>query len=742
MTTKTDLGQTVRGGVGESVARPDGIPKVTGNFAYASDLEAHHMLWGATRRAPMSHARITRLDVAAALLMNGVHAVITYDDLPAGRHQGQIVRDQPVLSDGTIRYWGEPVAIVAADDPTLARQAADAIEIDYESLEPLTDLDEALERGEIIRKSVSYMGDAAQTGGVVVEAVYETATQDQAPLGNEAGVAIPDGAGGVDVYGPTQWTHVDLEQLVDCLGLGPEQIRVHPTGLGGAFGAREDLSLQTHLCLLALQTGHPVRMVFGREESFAAHVKRHAARMYYRHEADSSGRLVKVEAKLLLDGGAYSMTSPAVIANAVAFSVGPYRCPNVRVDGYALRTNNPPAGAMRGFGAVQTGFAVESQMDRLAAELGMDPLELRLLNAIGPGDVLPTTGQEITEPLPTREVIESVRAMPLPDDEVSDDPRFLPGGTGLTTAGADVVRGVGYAVGFKNIAFSEGFDDYAEARLTLTPVGVDIHTAAIEVGQGMVTVLEQIARTVLGIEAVRVVFDDTSQIGSAGSTSASRQTQMTGGAVEQAARLLRQSILQHYGGDRITDEGVWRDGELITSLIDAALEPGFSEHVRHRHAGTNQPDEQGRGNLHVDFAVSAHRAVVEVDPELGLVRVVKIDTAQDVGFALNPQSVVGQIEGGTMQGLGLAIMEELVIEDGIIRNPSFTDYLLPTFLDAPPVEAVLIEQPSSWGPFGAKGFAELPTISSTPAIVAAIRNATGRSLTRVPVRPEDIVLSD
>ncbi len=740
MTARTDTIRKVRRGVGESVPRPDGVPKATGRFAYASDLYAQDMLWGAMLRSPHSHARIVRLDVAPAVAMAGVHAVMTYDDLPGKVFQGQIIADQPVLSDGVVRYWGEVVAIVAADDPSTAAAAAASIDVEYEPLTPLVDLEEALERGSVMREAVARRGDRSASGDVVVEEVYETATQDQAPLGNEAGIAVPDGAGGVDVYGPSQWTHVDHEQIVACLGLQPGEVRVHPTGLGGAFGAREDLSLQTHLCLLALRTGRPVRMVLGREESFAAHVKRHASKMYFRHEADREGNLVKVEARLLLDGGAYSMTSPAVVANAVRFSVGPYRCANVFVDGYALRTNNPPAGAMRGFGAVQAGFAVESQMDRVAAELGIDPLEFRLKNAIGPGDVLATTGQPITEPLPTREVIESVRAMPLPDDATSPDPRELPGGTGLTTAPSEVVRGVGYAVGFKNLAFSEGFDDYAEARVTLTPVGLDIHTAAIEVGQGMVTILEQIARSVTGIEAVRVVFDDTSSIGSAGSTSASRQTQMSGGAVQLAARQLRDEILDHYGADEISSDGVWSDGELVASLPEVCLEREFSAHVRHRHGGSEEPDENGQGNLFVDFSVSAQRAVVDVDPELGLVRVVKIDIAQDVGFALNPLSVVGQIEGGTMQGIGLALMEELVIDGGVVRNPSFTDYLLPTFLDAPPVESVLIEQPSSWGPFGAKGFAETPTISSTPAVVAAIRAATGKALNRVPVRPQDLAL--
>jgi CO/xanthine dehydrogenase Mo-binding subunit len=378
-------------------------------------------------------------------------------------------------------------------------------------------------------------------------------------------------------------------------------------------------------------------------------------------------------------------------------------------------------------------------MDRLAAALGMDPLDLRRVNALAPGDQVATSGQVIEGSLPTRQVIDAVAALPLPDPYGGDDPRFLPGGTGLTTPPAAVRRGVGYAVGLKNLAFSEAFDDFSEARVVLTPMGVEVHTAAVEVGQGLVTVCQQIARTVLGVERVAVVLDDTSQIGSAGSTSASRQTQMTGGAVHQAALELRHAVLARWDGDELADDGVYRDGERVASLDDVCAAGAVERWVRFRHPATEAPDAYGQGAVHAGFVVAAHRAVVDVDPELGLVKVVRVDTAQDVGKALNPQAVVGQIEGGILQGVGLAVMEELVVEDGVIRNPTFTDYLLPTFLDAPDVEAVLVEEPGHWGPFGAKGVGEPPTISSTPAVVAAIRAATGRALTRVPVRPQDIV---
>jgi CO/xanthine dehydrogenase Mo-binding subunit len=342
----------------------------------------------------------------------------------------------------------------------------------------------------------------------------------------------------------------------------------------------------------------------------------------------------------------------------------------------------------------------------------------------------------IETPLPIIEVIESLAAMPLP--EVSER-TSLPGGSGLTTDASDVVRGVGYAIGIKNLGFSEGFDDFAQARVKITHEGVVVETAAIEVGQGLVTVLAQIARSALGVSGASVRLVDTSKIASAGSTSASRQTQVSGGAVLEAATELRRRLLEHHGGDALDDEGIWSDGRLKVpwSVLNGE---GWEETATFRHPPTTIPDEHGQGIMHADFAVAAHRAVVDVDPELGMVKVVRVDTAQDVGKALNPESVRGQVEGGIMQGVGLAVMEELIVEDGVIRNPNFTDYLLPTILDAPEAEALLIEQEGSWGPFGAKGVGEPPTISSTAAVAAAIRSATGKAINRVPVRPQDIAL--
>ncbi len=480
-------------------------------------------------------------------------------------------------------------------------------------------------------------------------------------------------------------------------------------------------------------------MVYNRTESFVGHVKRHPSRMQYRHESDEDGKLIKVSARVLLDGGAYAHTSEAVVANAAFFVVGPYNCDNVEVDAIVVRTNNPPTGAMRGFGVVQTCFAHESQMDKLASAIGIDPLAIRRINALEAGDPLATSGQIIEGSLPTSRVLDALESIPMPVFEPTDDPRLLPGGTGRTTERSSVKRGVGYGLSLKNLAFSEAFDDFAEARVVLTAAGVEVHTAAMEVGQGLVTVCQQIARTVLGVEKVAVVFDDTSKIGSAGSTSASRQTQMTGGAVHAAAVQLLEKILGDHGGDELRDDGVYLVGQRIATIAEICGDGPVEQWVRFSHPPTEEVDDKGQGNPHAGFAVAAHRAVVDVDTELGLVRVVRVDTAQDVGRVLNPKAAIGQIEGGIMQGVGLAVMEEVVVDEGVIRNPTFTDYLLPTFLDAPTIEARFIEEPDHWGPFGAKGIGEPPTISSTPAVVAAIRDATGRDLTRVPVRPQDIV---
>ncbi|MBA2294478.1 MAG: molybdopterin-dependent oxidoreductase, partial [Actinobacteria bacterium] len=489
------------GRVGERVLREDARPKVTGEFAYASDLSAPGMLWADTLRSPHPHARIVSVDVTPALALTGVRAVLTHDDVPGSKLYGLEFADQPVLAIDRVRYVGEPVAIVAADHPEQAALALEAIVVVYEALEPVVDMERALEqeplhpdrptmghgyrddpRPNVVRHLVIRHGDPDTAGDVVVEGTYEVGIQDQAFLGPESGLAVPDGEGGIDVHVATQWLHVDRDQVAPCLGLRPEQVRIHLSGVGGAFGGREDLSMQIHGAMLALRTSRPVKMVYDREESFTGHVHRHPARIHCEHRATRDGRLTCVRMRILLDGGAYASSSTAVASNAASFAVGPYRVDNALVESTAVYTNNPPCGAMRGFGAVQTCFAAEAQMDRLAASLEIDPVELRLLNALEPGDLLPT-GQLVMGSLPTREVIRRTAALREPlQEELPRDPLRLPGGAGNTTTGEGIQRGVGFALGFKNICYSEGFDDYCTARVVLHADGsATVHSAAAEV---------------------------------------------------------------------------------------------------------------------------------------------------------------------------------------------------------------------------------------------------------------------
>ncbi len=750
------VGERLRQGVGERLRRVDGVPKVKGEFAYGSDLWHDEMLFGHTVRSPHPHARIRSIDISEALAGPGVHAVLLADDVPGKRTYGLEFADQPVLAWDEVLYAGQPIAVVAAETPELARRAAARIAVGYEVLPAVTGMEAALspdapklrEWGNVLRHIRIEHGDPDADADVWVEGYYETGMQDQAALGPEAGLAVPAEDGGVDLHVSTQWLHVDRKQIAPCLGLPEDKVRLTLAGVGGAFGSREDLHMHLHACLLALHTGRPVRLSYDRAESFLAHVHRHPPRIWMRTGATRGGRLVNFRSRVLIDGGAFASSSTAVIGNATTFAAGPYEVPNALLEGTAVYTNNPPCGAMRGFGAPQVCFAHEAQMDELATALSMDPVELRLLNAVRTGSVLPT-GQVITGSAPVRELIERARAVPLPVQVPASvrDPVTFPGGAGNVSRGESLRRGTGFAVGFKNVAYSEGFDDFHEARVTLSagPDGpvAEVHSAGVECGQGLSTVMVQVARTELGIDDVRLHLADT-QVDSAGSTSASRQTLMGGGAVQLACQGAREELFGRVrlsvpsaGELSIEDGAVLADGEPIGEIERFLAEPITSTRV-FRHRKTTPMDDRGQGDVHVLFSFCAQRAVVEVDEELGLVRVVQVASAMDPGRSINPQGVEGQSEGGTAQGLGLAILEELQVEDGIIRNASFTDYLIPTILDMPPVVTEIVEAPEPGVPFGVKGAGENATIAATAAIAAAIRDATGRKLNRVPIRPDDL----
>ncbi|SED96164.1 xanthine dehydrogenase, molybdenum binding subunit apoprotein [Streptomyces sp. 2112.3] len=784
-TNLTQGGQT-KAGIGESTLRPDGTLKVTGEFAYSSDMWHEDMLWGYTLRSTTAHAEIRSIDTSEALATSGVYAVLTYDDLPTDvKNYGLEIQDTPVLAHGKVRHHGEPVALVAADHPETARRAAAKIKIDYAELPVVTDEASATAEGaplvhehrtdhhighvphpNIVHRQPIIRGnadEAAKKADVIVSGEYVFGMQDQAFLGPESGLAVPGEDGGVDLYVATQWLHSDLRQIAPVLGLPPEKVRMTLSGVGGAFGGREDLSMQIHACLLALRTGKPVKIVYNRFESFFGHVHRHPAKLWYEHGATKDGKLTHLKCRIVLDGGAYASASPAVVGNASSLAVGPYVVDDVDIEAIALYSNNPPCGAMRGFGAVQACFAYEAQMDKVAKKLGMDPVEFRQLNAMEQGTLMPT-GQPVDSPAPVAELLRRVKAMPLPPEQqwltagAGADVRALPGGLSNTTHGEDVVRGIGYAVGIKNVGFSEGFDDYSTARVRMEVVGgvpvATVHTAMAEVGQGGVTVHAQIARTELGVQQVTIQPADT-RVGSAGSTSASRQTYVTGGAVKNTCEHVREQVLdmgrRKFGtyhpawataellleGGKVVTDG----GEVLASLVDVLEDEAVDLELEWRHRPTEPFDlHTGQGNGHVQYSFAAHRAVVEVDTGLGLVKVIELACAQDVGKALNPLSVVGQIQGGTTQGLGVAVMEEIIVDPKTakVRNPSFTDYLIPTILDTPTIPVDVLELADEHAPYGLRGIGEAPTLSSTPAVLAAIRNATGLELNKTPVRPEHL----
>jgi CO/xanthine dehydrogenase Mo-binding subunit len=732
--------ERVSGGIGERLRRSDGRAKVTGQFAYASDLRAERMLVGVTVRSPHASALIGGIDTAAARAVPGVRAVLTHVDVPGAKCVGSgIHKDQPVLAFDRVRCHGEPVAVVAAEDLATARRGAALVAVDYEPLPVLSDAAAALapdaprlhpHGNELCTVRIVH-GDPATTGPVAVRGSYEVGMQDQAFLGPEAGLARPLGDGGVRLEVATQWLHLDREQVAAALGLPEERVQLVLAGVGGAFGGREDLSVHVHACMLALATRRPVRMVYGRHESFVAHVHRHPATLDYEHVAGEDGRLLCVRARLLFDGGAYASSSTAVLPNAATQACGPYAVPNAGIHATVAYTNNPPCGAMRGFGAPQVAIAYEAQMDRLAERLGLDPVELRIRNALATGEEMPT-GQLVPGPVDAEALLTGVRDLALPGPPGSEE-RGWPGGAFGATDGEGVRRGVGYAFGFKNIAFSYGSDDYTVARVRLSAAGgaprAVVACAAAEVGQGVVGVIEQIVRTELGVEQVRVVAADT-RVGSAGPASASRLTWMVAGAVGAACRAVR---------ERLGAEPEAAPEELAALLGDAEVE----EEATYRHRPTYEMDPAtGRGEVHAGFAFVAHRAVVDVDVELGIARVAQLACAQDVGRAINPLALEGQLEGGGLQGMGLALMEEMTLDDGVVTSRSLGEYRIPTIVDAPEMASLVLELGNPDAPYGVTGVGEMATITSTPAVLAALRAATGRPLTRVPARPEDLAASE
>ncbi|MEU1617861.1 molybdopterin cofactor-binding domain-containing protein [Streptomyces sp. NPDC005722] len=747
--------QSAPHGIGASLPATDAFAKAQGTYPYAADLWAEGLLWAAVLRSPHPHARILSVDTTEAAALPGVRAVVTHEDVPGDVMHGRRVADRPVFAKDTVRHHGEAIAAVAADHPDTARLAAAAIHVEYEVLEPVIDPERAFAAaplhpdGNLIRHIPLQFGDPDAVGEVIVEGLYRVGRQDPAPVGAEAGLAVPRPDGGVELYVASTDPHTDRDLAAACFGLEQDRVKVVVTGVPGAMGDREDSGVQIPLGLLALKTGCPVKFVATREESFLSHNHRHPTLLRYRHHADAEGRLVKVEAQVLLDAGAYADTSADALAAAVAFAAGPYVVPHVFVEGWAVRTNNPPSGHVRGEGAMQVCAAYEGQMDKLAAKLGLDPAEIRMRNVIATGDLLPT-GQTVTCPAPVGELLKAVRDTDLPPLPVDDDESewLLPGGLeGAGEPGA-VRRGVGYALGMVHMLGAEGTDEVSTATVRVHDGAATVICAAVDTGQGFATLARQIVQEVLGVEDVRVLPSDTDQP-PAGAAARGRHTWVSGGAVERAAKMVRTQLLQPLAGKfgmsaellSIADGKITSyDGVLSTTVEEELAGKELWATAQCRPHPTEKLDDTGQGDAFVGLAFCAVRAVVDVDIELGAVRVVEMAVAQDVGRILNPAQLHARIEAGVTQGVGMALMEDLRAPRGVIKRPNLTGYSLPTALDAPAIRVVrLIEERDVLAPFGAKAASAAPVVVSPAAVASAVRAATGRPVSRLPIRPQHAV---
>nr|MBC7243797.1 xanthine dehydrogenase family protein molybdopterin-binding subunit [Chloroflexota bacterium] len=728
--------------IGQSLPRVDAWEKVTGQARYPGDFSMPGMLHAKVAWSEYPHARVRRIDTSKAEALPGVVKVITYRDVPVNEY-GINIRDQPVLiAEGDkVRWVGDRIAIVIAETEEIAEQARWLVKVDYEPLPVVTDPREAMkpgaplvhdERGNTnilqhfrIRKGDIEVGFAQ--ADVIVEGYYITPHVEHAYLQPEAGLGYIDEQGRVTVISAAQWPHDDLHQIAHMLNVPQDQLREIVPAVGGAFGGREDMYIQHLLALCAYVVRRPVKMVFSREESVMRTGKRHPFYLRHRWGATRDGRLTAVEIEGISDAGAYASTSVPVLANATSFFAGPYVIPHAKIDGYTVYTNNAVTMAMRGFGATQAPVAYEQQMDKLAEALGMDPVELRLKNLFEEGSIA-VTGNRMP---PGVGIKETLRRAALAAGWREENGHWFKPDLGRPSA-PHKRRGIGVACAYKNVGYSFGFDDKTTARVELsleesgTIQHVRVLVGASDVGEGVHTALAQIAAEALDVPLDRVEIAplDTAEVPDAGSSSASRHVYMSGNAVLRACRAAKaklEDVLHAESGERhITAE--------------------YTYHGRSVRPTSAYDPETGQCDPHISYGYATQIALVEVDTETGVVDVLKIWAAHDVGQAVNPDMIVGQIGGGIHMGLGYALIEEFIQLEGMVRTRNFAEYQIPTVLDMPgEVVPIIVEVPDPTGPYGAKGVGEMTTLSTAPAILNAIHDATGIWLDRLPATAERVL---
>jgi len=746
----------------------DVVARVTGRAKYTDDYAFTGMLHARTLRAAHPHAHILSIDTRRAKALPGVRAVLTAADVPGENIHGLVHLDWPVLCGDKVRYMGDAVAIVAADTPEIAAAALDQIDVQYEPLPVVTGPVEARQPdaplvhegradGNLLKHIRVRHGDVARgfaEADVIVERTYHTPTTEHAFLEPECSIGVPAGYDAehdkLTVYVGSQIPYQDRSQIARALGLPEESVRVRGTLIGGGFGGKEDIAGQIHAALLAQVTGRPVKMLYTRQESLLFHPKRHATVIRIKTGARRDGTLTAVEAELYGDGGAYASLSDKVMTRATTHATGPYDVPNARIDCYVMYTNNPPAGAFRGFGVTQSAFAVEQNMDLVAEALGMDPVEFRLKNAQRVG-VTTATGQVLRESVGLIETIQKV------DQDMRRTQSSLyplpPGERGTEGEGfrwgwrdGDVAYGWGVACAYKNTGLGGGAPDRADAEVEAFADGtVEVRTSSADMGQGLTAVLAQCAAEELGLPyaRVRVLLSDTDRTPNGGPTTASRQTFMSGNAVRLAAAALREALSRVVAEEldcppeRLRfEEGLVRyDGETVTftDAVRLAKRQGLETRILQEYWGPKtQPLGEG-GDMHFAFSYATQAALVSVDLKTGSVQVHRIISATDIGRAINPLLVQGQIEGGIVMALGYCLTESYIVEQGVPWSTLLARYKMPSIRHAPAITSYLVEHRASEGPYGAKGVGEIPSINTAPAICNAIYHAVGVRVYSLPV---------
>jgi xanthine dehydrogenase molybdenum-binding subunit len=744
--------------IGKLQVRPDAVAKVTGAAKYTDDLNFEGMLHARVKRAGVAHAFLRRIDVSKARALPGVAAVLTAAEILGDHWHGIVIYDWPVMVgvNERVRYVGDAVAIVAAETPEIAAQALDLIETEYEPQPVISDPVQARRpdvpslhpNGNLLKHIKVRKGDVEQgfaEADVILEHTYHTATTDHAFLEPECSIARPTPDGRMEVYVGSQIPYQDRQQVARALGWPEERVRILGQLMGGGFGGKEDIAGQIHAALLAQATGRPVKLLFDRHESLLVHPKRHATQIRVKIGACRDGRLTAAETELYGDTGAYASLGEKVMTRATTHSSGPYEVPHARADCYAMYTNNPPSGAFRGFGVTQSAFAIESMMDELARALGMDPVELRRLNAMRVGSIT-NTGQQLRDSVGLLECIDKVDAeMRRLAGERPFEPRPVEGAPHLR-------RAWGFAVGYKNTGLGGGAPDKAGAEVELYEDGMlEVRTASAELGQGLVTVLQMIVAHEFNQNpgCVRVLVMDTDLTPDGGPTTASRQTYVTGNAALHAARTLRQAIAatlaekydQPPESVRFVEGLAQVNGHAVPlgEVVGLMRAEGRDPRALYEYwAPATQPLGQG-GDMHFAFSFAAQAAEVEVNMLTGEVRVLRIIVANDVGKAINPLGLQGQVEGGVVMGLGNALTENFIIEEGRVFTDRLARYRVPSIVQTPEITSIIVEHPTADGPYGAKGVGEIVSVPTTPAITNAIFNAVGVRVDRLPVDQELIV---